>query len=175
VDSVIVADWMRRDVVSVTPHTSIFDARRLLSMHEIRHLPVVVDGQVVGMVSDRDIKINDEELSRALASMHSDLFLGRARGVSTVMTTPVCLAFPDDTIERVARIMLSRHISALPVVEGRHLVGIIGVTDCVRALLEERDRRHAAHPDSHTWTVQGIHPAMAGTPQESGQEEQRCE
>lgn len=47
----LVRDCMTRSVVTVSPRTSVLNARRLLALHEIRHLPVVVGDDVVGMVS----------------------------------------------------------------------------------------------------------------------------
>lgn len=56
VNSVVVADVMTRDVITTTPDTPVRDAARIMAQHWIRHLPVVDDdGQLVGIVSQRDI------------------------------------------------------------------------------------------------------------------------
>ena len=85
----------------------------------IRHLPVVVHGRVLGMISDRDVR----------GAMPG-------RTVADVMSSPAHVVRPDDTIETAARLMLSRHISALPVVDaGGQLTGMITTTDCLLASL----------------------------------------
>jgi CBS domain-containing protein len=131
----LVRDWMTRRVITVSPKTSVLNARRLLQLHGFRHLPVTDSGRVVGMISDRDIRVTDTALARSLASLESDLLTGRYRRVDNVMSTPVHTTSPDAPIAVAAQIMVSHHIGALPVVGPEGLVGIIGLTDCVRALL----------------------------------------
>ena len=115
----LVASWMSPDPVSTVPGATAAAAGRVMHTYGIRHLPVVMKGRVVGMLSDRDVR-------SALPG----------RQVGDVMSAPPQTASPDDTIEAAARLMLSRHISALPVVDfdGR-LVGMITTTDCLLASL----------------------------------------
>jgi acetoin utilization protein AcuB len=130
-----VRDWMSPDPVTVTRGTDIREARRLLDYYGIRHLPVVDDGRVVGMVSDRDVRIDDELLSRLLSgdSEHQE------RPVAVVMSTPVQRIGPGESVEAAARLMLSRRISALPVVdEEERLQGLITTTDCLLASLSPK-------------------------------------
>lgn len=135
---------MTRDVVTVSPATSILEARRLMQRHHIRHLPVVVDGQVVGMLSDRDIVINDAPLNQALASLESDLVTGRYRRVQSVMTTPAWIVFPNDTIRCATELMVRRGVSALPVVDTDGVIGVISLTDCAMALACTTELRQEA-------------------------------
>ena len=134
---------MTRNVITASPGTSVLAARRLLTLHGIRHLPIVVDGKVVGIVSDRDIRINDREIVASLSALHSDLVSGRYRRVSSVMTTPVQVIRPKMKLSIAALFMASRRIDALPVVEDGKLVGIISLTDCVRALAAQEGGVHA--------------------------------
>lgn len=131
-----VADWMTRNVVTVTPHTSVLNARRLLATYGIRHLPVVDGGVLVGLLSDRDLRPADPAVAWALATLRSDLVAGRYRTVSTVMSSPVVVARPGESIAAASRRMIDDRIGALPVVEGRRLVGILSLVDCLRAFLE---------------------------------------
>jgi CBS domain-containing protein len=126
---------MTRRVVTISPRTSVLNARRTLQLHGFRHLPVVVDGDVIGMVSDRDVRVSDTNLGRSLASLESDLLTGRYRRVETVMTTPAVTVGPDAPVAAAAQLMIDRRIGALPVVSRDGLVGIIGLSDCVRALI----------------------------------------
>jgi CBS domain-containing protein len=137
-----VQDCMTRNVVTVSPDTSVLAARRMLVLHGIRHLPVVADGEVVGIVSDRDIRINDRQLVASLGALQSDLVTGRYRRVASVMTAPALVVRPKMKLHLAALFMVSRRIGGLPVVEDGKLVGIITLTDCVRALALENHKLH---------------------------------
>jgi acetoin utilization protein AcuB len=112
-----VGDWMSPDPLTVTPSTPVREARGLLHRYGIRHLPVV--DRVVGVVSDRDVR-GDRRVDAEVAE---------------TMSSPPHVIHVDDPIEAAARAMLSRHISALPVLEDDRLVGIITTTDCLLAYL----------------------------------------
>lgn len=145
----LVRRWMTTDVVTVTPTTSVANARRLLGTYGIRHLPVVDGGRVVGMVSSHDVRPTDRVLAGALSALQSDLAAGRSRAVSTVMRTPVLSVAPSDTIADVEQLLVAARVGAAPVLEGARLVGIISVVDCLRAhvaMQHEQSRRAVAHP-----------------------------
>jgi acetoin utilization protein AcuB len=131
----LVRQWMTRRPVTVTPATSIMEARRLLRRHGIRHLPVVDGGTLVGIVSSRDLQVNDDLLLRALATLQSDLLTGRYRPVGSVMTADPLVAAPGDPVASAADAMVTLRIGALPVLDRHRLVGILSLDDCVRALL----------------------------------------
>jgi len=143
----LVRDRMTRTVVTVSPHTSVLNARRLMATHGIRHLPVVVGDEVVGMVSDRDIRPADPQLGRALSGLQSDLLTGRYRRVETLMSAPAHVVFPKQDVSEAAELMLTRRISALPVVDHGRLVGIIGLSDCLRCMLDEHRAAAVDHID----------------------------
>jgi CBS domain-containing protein len=144
--AMLVRDVMTRDVVTVSPKTSVLNARRLLATHRIRHLPVVVGDEVVGLVSSRDIAITDVQLIRSLDALESDLLTGRYRRIEAVMSAPAHVVTPDEPVQRAAEHMIDRRIGALPVVEHGRLVGIIALTDCVRAMLGDLRYAVAAAP-----------------------------
>ena len=114
-----VRSWMSPDPVSTAPGALVAEAGRVMHTYGIRHLPVVLHGRVVGMLSDRDVR-------GALPG----------RSVADVMSAPAHVVGADDTIEAASRLMLSRHISALPVVDvDQQLLGMITTTDCLLASL----------------------------------------
>lgn len=114
-----VSDWMSPDPVSIAPVVAVAEAARVMHAYGIRHLPVVRHERVVGVLSDRDVR-------SALPG----------RPVADVMSAPPHVIAPEEKIDAAARLMLSRHISALPVVDDhRHLVGMITTTDCLLASL----------------------------------------
>lgn len=134
----LVRDWMTRRPVTVRPTTSIMEARRLLDRHAVRHLPVVQAERLVGIVSSRDVQVDDDLLVRVLSGLQSDLLTGRYRPVATVMTPTPVVTRPCDTVAQAASTMVGLRIGALPVLEGLRLVGILSLVDCVRALLSEQ-------------------------------------
>lgn len=119
-----VGDVMTRHVASITPATSVLSARQLLYSHGFRHLPVVEDGTLVGIVSDRDVQPAGTDQPTP----------DRNRPVRGVMSAPVRSARPDDDLLYAARQMLDWKISALPVLDRGHLVGVLTTTDCLAAL-----------------------------------------
>ncbi|MEX0658519.1 MAG: CBS domain-containing protein [Egibacteraceae bacterium] len=133
-----VRDWMNGDPIVVSPDTEVREARRTLHLNGVRHLPVVDGDRLVGIVSDRDIRIDDRSLRRLAALERLDEALGEDKPVEAVMTSDPYTIGPDEPIEAAARLLLSRRVSALPVVEDDDadaLVGIITTTDCLLALL----------------------------------------
>jgi acetoin utilization protein AcuB len=137
----LVRTWMSPDPVTVQPTTTANEARRLLRYYGIRHLPVVDDGQVVGMVSDRDVRVDEVLLAQLKAKPGGESqlpeALGETRLVEAVMSAPAHVIAPDEPIEAAARLMLSRQISALPVLDvDGGLLGVVTTTDCLLAFLD---------------------------------------
>ncbi len=114
------AEIMARPVVTATPDTPAGDARRLLEQAKIRHLPVLDGELLVGIVSDRDLR---EAQSDAVP-------------LREIMTRTVFILSPDTSVRRAARIFRERRVGAMPVLAGRHLVGIVSVVDVLRVLGE---------------------------------------
>lgn len=136
-----VHDTMTREPVTVGPSTDVSAARGLLRRYAIRHLPVVDHGRLVGMVSDRDVRLSKAALHRVADRMASParLALSESAGVGlvieTVMSAPVQVITADEPVDAAVGLMLRRRISALPVVDQGVLVGIITTTDCLLASL----------------------------------------
>lgn len=128
-----VSEWMSPDPVSVAPQDTVRHARQLLHRYGVRHLPVVDRGQVVGVISDRDVRIDESSLEDDPAEQ-LDRSLGTGRQVVEVMSSPPHTIRAEATMQDAARLMLSRRISALPVVDDAgELVGIVTTTDCLLA------------------------------------------
>lgn len=133
----VVRDWMSPDPITVGPDTTVAEARLTMEEYGIRHLPVVDDGQLVGILSDRDVVIHARALRAALRSNGVEDLLDDTRSVESIMTSgPQCVG-PDDPMAAAARLMLSRRINALPVVSDHRLVGVITTVDCLLASLGE--------------------------------------
>lgn len=124
-----VRDSMTRDVVTLGPEASAAEAWALCDEHNIRHVPVVEEGRLVGLVSDRDLRD-----VRGGGDRESDT--PRWVRVGDMMTRKVVTIHPLDTIEHAAREIYDRKIGCLPVVADDELVGIITSADMMRTLTE---------------------------------------
>ena len=124
----VVDEIMSPKPVSVEADQSVREALRRLITEDIRHLPVVDQGALVGMVSDRDVRglasevLSGNELSEQLA-----------RPVSEVMSSDVVSVDPETEISEVIDLMIEHKIGAVPVVADGQLVGILSYVDVLRA------------------------------------------
>lgn len=139
-----VSDWMTKKVITVSPDDSIFQAAGLAKENSVKHLPVVKDGRIKGIISDRDIKeyVPSKAASQDVYELHS---LFTKTKVKNVMKSKVITAWQDTPIEEAAMIMLDNNIGCLPVVEGNMLVGIISDRDIFRVLVNITGVRHRGH------------------------------
>ena len=118
---------MRTDLITVSPKTSLVEAKELLDQNHINHLLVVKNEKLVGVVSDRDLKQNWASPATTL-SAHELAYLLQKLTVGMIMVKTVVTATPDITIERAAYIMQVNDISSLPITTNGKLVGI-GMSD----------------------------------------------
>ncbi len=139
-----VADWMTRNVYTVNPHDTVFDALKMLREKKIKHLPVVTDGVVVGLLSDRDIREFSPSKATSLDIYEMHYVLAKTE-VKSIMRTEVFTTSPATPIEQAAMEMLDRGIGSLPVVENGKLVGIISDMDIFRVLVDITGIRHDGH------------------------------
>lgn len=126
-----VCDIMTPKPICVAPETQMLDARRRMTEERIRHLVVVEDGRVVGIVTDRDIRLNMPSPATSLSVWEINYLLTRLT-VGEVMSRAVILVDPDRPVAEAAGIMIDHKIGALPVVDDGRLVGIVTETDFVR-------------------------------------------
>jgi acetoin utilization protein AcuB len=126
----LVEDSMTREVVVLAPQATAGESLALCREKRIRHLPVLEEGRLVGIVSDRDLR----SATPALGDPDRAEALGKIL-VSEVMAREVLTARPDDPIEEAANAMQERRIGCLPVVEGEALVGIVTSSDVMEALV----------------------------------------
>lgn len=133
---VLVSDWMIVDPQCATPETPIPEAEWMMQEGNFRHLPVVRNDRLVGIVSDRDLKGVTAPGATTLSRYELNYLVSRTT-VDRVMSAPVVTVGQDDRIDDAARKMVERRISALPVVEGDRLVGILTITDLLHALVDQ--------------------------------------
>jgi acetoin utilization protein AcuB len=133
-----VQDWMTAPPLTVSPETGVFEARQLMQERRVRHLPVTRDGELVGILTDRDIRLNLPSPANTLSVWEVNYLLARL-SVAEVMTRGVVTIGASRDIAAAAHLMLEHKIGALPVLADGRLVGIITETDLVRALLHTRE------------------------------------
>lgn len=124
----LVEDVMQRPVIMVTPRTTLPEALRLSRMRGVRHLPVLEEGKLVGIISDRDLKRAMASPANAL-ERHELTYLLEKVSVAEIMTRSVITVVPELPVEEAARLMVKEKISALPVTAEGRLVGIVTETD----------------------------------------------
>ncbi len=122
--SLTVRDVMVTTLVTVEPHETARHAYRLMRDHRFRHLPVLEDGRLVGILSDRDLR--PVLLSPTLA---------RAR-VGELMSEDLTTVGPDALVEEAASLLVVKKIGCLPVITDGRLVGIVTETDLLAVLVE---------------------------------------
>jgi CBS domain-containing protein len=135
-----VRDVMTTDVATVAPDTDLRDVAALLVQKRISGVPVVEQGRVIGVVSERDILFKERPsagVSRGVLAWlmdEGDLMLKiDAKTVQEAMTGPAVTIGPDRSVADAATLMLNEGVSRLPVVQGTELVGIVTRHDLVRA------------------------------------------
>ena len=128
-----VRELMTAKPITVDPETPMLEARQRMVAERIRHLVVVENARVVGIVTDRDIRLNLPSPATSLSVWEINFLLAKLT-VGGVMSSAVIVIDPDRSIAEAARIMIDHKIGALPVVEEGRLVGIITESDFVRAM-----------------------------------------
>lgn len=128
---VTAADVMTEAPVTVSPADDLVEATKLMSDRHIRHLPVVEEGHVVGMLSERDLLPVADELSKRAAHRDRE----RELKVGDAMTKSVATVSAGTSITDVSRTLLDFRIGAVPVVDAeRRPIGIVSYVDVLRAL-----------------------------------------
>jgi len=131
----LVKNWMSKDVVTVESDDSMQNAIYILKEKNIKMLPVVEKGNIVGIITDRDLKKASPSDATTL-DMHELLFLVSKIKVRELMKKPVHTVPLDFTIEEAAAVLLEKRISGLPVVdEDGQLVGIITRSDIFQLII----------------------------------------
>jgi acetoin utilization protein AcuB len=129
---------MSPDPPFVAPKDSLQTVIQLLRRRDIRALPVLEDGKLVGIVTDRDVRQvapaypwfrDEDEIRRYTENLT----------VTAAMTADPLTVAPDAPLEAAAKILETYRINSLPVIEGEKLVGMLSVADVLRAFVEQNE------------------------------------
>lgn len=128
-----VRDHMTTDVMTLGSHDEFIHAARLMQSHRFRHIPIVDEGQLIGIVSDRDMRrfLSAMELE-ADQEDHMPRKARRNVTMQDVMTRDVMSTSNDATLAEAADILVSQKFGSLPVVDGSKLIGIITEADLLK-------------------------------------------
>lgn len=127
-----VSEWMTRSLVTVGPETPISEAKQIMERRKIRHLPVLDGDRLVGIVTDRDIRLNLPSPATSLSVWEVTYLLARLT-VGEVMTKRPITVEAETPATDAAKVMIEHRIGALPVLSGGRVAGIITETDLLRA------------------------------------------
>lgn len=137
-----VLDRKGREIWSVIPDTSVYDAIALMSEKQVGALLVLSEGRLIGVISERDYA--RKVILQGKSSKHIQ--------VREIMTSPVVSVSPDATVDECMRIMTARRIRHLPVLEGEHAAGMISIGDLVKWIISAQEQ-----------TIHDLHSYIAGT------------
>lgn len=117
-----------REIITIRPGDSVLVALEVLAAYNVGALPVVENGQLVGIFSERDYarKIALKGLTSAVTE------------VREIMTTQVLCASLQHSVMECMALMTNKHIRHLPVMDGQQLVGILSIGDLVKTIIEDQ-------------------------------------
>ena len=131
----LVKNWMSKEVITIDVNNSMMDATKKLKEHDIRMLPVMEKGKLVGVITDRDLKGASASDANTL-EIHELLFLLSKIKVGDIMAKDPITVPLDYTIGETAELLLENKISGVPVIKnGGQVSGVITETDIFRAII----------------------------------------
>lgn len=131
-----ISQIMSKELVTLTPDQSLYEAERLFKKHHIRHIPVVEGDKLIGIVSYSDLlRISfadmtdgEEEVTSVVYDMYT---------IPQIMAKTPLTVTADTSIKEVAEILAAQSFHSIPVVDAGKLVGLVTTTDLIKYLLEQ--------------------------------------
>ena len=140
----LVKNWMTREVITLAPDTTLPEAHRLMSDYQIRRIPVVNEGRLVGIVTLGDVREAEPSDATSLSIWEMNYLLTQLKVAAVMTQNPITIS-PFATISEAAWAMLEYKVSGLPVVdENEKVVGIITESDIFRLVVQEWDKMETA-------------------------------
>jgi len=134
--SMPISEIMTKKVITLSTKDNLETAELLFKKNKIRHIPVVKNSKVIGMLSYTDLLrisfadavYDDEEIDTVVYNMFS---------IEQVMVKNITSVTSNATVKEVAEILTNKEFHALPVVDNNKLVGIVTTTDLIKYMLEQ--------------------------------------
>jgi acetoin utilization protein AcuB len=139
----LVRNWMTERLITITPQTTLPEVQRIMFEHNIRRLPVMSSGKLVGIVTLGDVREAKPSDATTLSIYELNYLLDQLTAKDFMTPNPITIA-PDVTIGEAARLMVEHKIGGLPVVDDGKLVGIITETDFCLLLMSQPELVEAA-------------------------------
>ncbi|MCB9853567.1 MAG: CBS domain-containing protein [Phycisphaerales bacterium] len=132
-----ISERMHVNLRAIARTAPLYQASRIIRDARIRHLPVLDSGELVGILTDRDLRraCGVDAIADEIAQETGDLYVTASK-VEDIMSGPVETLSDSAKVRDAARLMATRRIGCVPVVRGGNLVGIITETDCLRLLAQ---------------------------------------
>jgi CBS domain-containing membrane protein len=130
-----VRDIMTTEVTTLGRNDSLQLAKDIMTLGRVRHFPVIDDGKVVGVVSQRDLYKASLGSVMKYGEKAQHAFL-EGIVVKEIMSDPPITIAPHASVQEAARLMMEKKIGCLPVLEGAQLVGIVTETDMLKLVAE---------------------------------------
>jgi acetoin utilization protein AcuB len=118
----LIRQWMTRNPTVIGSAETLAEARRRMDKGNFRRLPVVEGGELVGIITDRDLRQQMGQLEHTR--------------VDAVMAKPVITVMPDMLLDQAANLLIKHKVGGLPVMDGSGVVGIITAIDMLRAFAQ---------------------------------------
>jgi len=132
----LVKDWMTLEVVTISPDASLPEAHRLMTNHNIRRLPVIKGGRLVGIVTRGDVRGAEPSEASSLTIWEINYLLAKLK-IEQIMSRDPLTVTEEMTLGEVAKIMLDSKVSGLPVLDrSGQVVGIITESDIFRMIVQ---------------------------------------
>ena len=132
-----ISKLMTKHVITLEKADALEKAERLFKLHKIRHIPVVDNHAIVGILSYSDLlRLSFADITDDM-DRSADVMVYNMLSVGQVMKQNIVTVSPFDSIKKVAKILATKEFHALPVVDKRVLVGIVTTTDLIKYLLKQ--------------------------------------
>ncbi len=131
----LVRELMTTEVTTVQETDALIDAAMIFSRSTVRHLPVLRGKQLVGVITERDVKRFAPGLLSGVSSEQYQQVM-ESTPLARVMTREMLTVKADQPVSEAVNLLYSKRIGCLPVVENNELVGIITTTDMLRLMAE---------------------------------------
>ncbi len=128
-----VREYMTKSPITINENTVIFEALDLMKKQEIRRLPVVSEGKLVGLVTEKELLTVSPSPATSLSIFEINYLLAKMTVAEAMIKNPLTVT-SNTTLEEAALLMRENKIGSVPVLDGENLVGIITVTDIFDAL-----------------------------------------
>ena len=142
----LIKDWMATTILTVDASTSVMRAIRTMKDNNIRRLPVMSHGKLIGVITDRDLKEASPSSTTSDTDIHEMYYLLSEMKVKDVMTDKCISLKQNDTLEKAALVMLRERISGIMIVdEDENLVGLLSETDILRGFIQATGIQDGSH------------------------------